>query len=102
VTEKGKIVNSTKIASNPAVLGRMGYYPAAPKPLVCVPVAEKRHIGPAASGEHLTPEGGTAGEGCETERLKGKARATALSVTILTALQSHSLTAFPLLKRGVL
>jgi len=76
----------------------MGYYPAAPKPLVCVPVAEKRHIGPAASGEHLTPEGGHRRRRMwdwKAVRLKGKARATALSVTILAALQSPSLTAYP-------
>jgi len=48
MAETEKIVNSTKKASKPAALGRKGYPPTVPKPLVCVPVAGKRQTGPAA------------------------------------------------------
>ena len=52
MAETEKIVNSTKKASKPAALGRKGYPPTVPKPLVCVPVAGKRQTGPAAM-DHL-------------------------------------------------
>jgi hypothetical protein len=48
VTKAGKNVKAKIDHHKPAALGRKGYPPTVPKPLVCVPVAGKRQTGPAA------------------------------------------------------